>query len=111
MSMNDDRIFQIWNYGVRSTMYQLPIPLAGHCVVVINNKFVVFLGGGIKLFKKNMFKKNFSGTTEFKADDGSPIRMTGPVPTNHVHIYNLDTEAWTTTYLDQAGATLSKGNI
>ena len=53
MSMNDDRIFQIWNYGVRSTMYQLPIPLAGHCVVVINNKFVVFLGGGIKLFKKD----------------------------------------------------------
>ena len=39
---------QIWNYGVRSTMYELPIPLAGHCVVVINNKFVVFLGGGNK---------------------------------------------------------------
>ena len=37
--------------------------------------------------------------------------MTGPVPTNHVHIYNLDTEAWTTTYLDQAGASPQKGNI
>ena len=92
-------------------MYQLPIPLAGHCVVVINNKFVVFLGGGIILFKNDYVSKKFSGTTEFKADDGSPIRMTGPVPTNHVHIYNLDSEVWTTTYLDQAGATLSKGNI
>ena len=37
--------------------------------------------------------------------------MTGPVPTNHVHIYNLDSGAWTTTYLDQAGASLKKGSI
>ena len=36
-------------------MYQLPIPLAGHCVVVINNKFVVFLGGG----NKNVFLEYF----------------------------------------------------
>ena len=28
-------------------MYELPIPLAGHCVVTVNNKYVVFLGGGI----------------------------------------------------------------
>ena len=32
-------------------MYELPIPLAGHCVVVINNKFVVFLGGGVTLLE------------------------------------------------------------
>ena len=51
------------------------------------------------------------GTTKFKADDGSPIMKTGPVPTNHVHIYNLDSEAWTTTYLDQAGASLQKGSF
>ncbi len=48
--------FQIWNYGVRSTMYELPIPLAGHCVVVINNKFVVFLGGGNKYVFLNYFR-------------------------------------------------------
>ena len=35
-------------------MYELPIPLAGHCVVVINNKFVVFLGGGIKLLEDSV---------------------------------------------------------
>ena len=27
-------------------MYELPIPLSGHCVVVLNDKMVVFLGGG-----------------------------------------------------------------
>ena len=27
-------------------MYSLPIPLAGHCVVVLFNRRVVFLGGG-----------------------------------------------------------------
>lgn len=27
-------------------MYELPIPLAGHCVVIISNRHVVFLGGG-----------------------------------------------------------------
>ena len=37
-------------------MYELPIPLAGHCVVVINNKFVVFLGGGIKRLNENLPK-------------------------------------------------------
>ena len=97
-------------------MYELPIPLAGHCVVVINNKFVVFLGGGIKLLEDCVaeicsLSHLLIGTTKFKADDGSPIRMTGPVPTNHVHIYNLDSGAWTTTYLDQAGASLKKGSI
>ena len=37
-------------------MYELPIPLAGHCVVVINNKFVVFLGGGNKYVFLNYFR-------------------------------------------------------
>ena len=95
-------------------MYELPIPLAGHCVVVIQNKHVVFLGGGVNINIEGRGSDNyliFVGTTEFKADDGSPIRMTGPVPTDHVHIYNLDNEAWTTTYLDQAGASLKKGSL
>ena len=39
-------VVQIWNYGVRQSMYSLPIPLAGHCVVVLFNRRVVFLGGG-----------------------------------------------------------------
>ena len=37
--------------------------------------------------------------------------FTGPVPTTHVHIYNLDTDAWTTTYMDQAGETLKMASI
>ena len=39
-------VVQIWNYGVRQSMYSLPIPLAGHRVVVLFNRRVVFLGGG-----------------------------------------------------------------
>ena len=101
-------------YGVRSSMYELPIPLAGHCVVIINNRHVVFLGGGILnvLFISRKSSKSIpKGTTEFREEDGSPLRFTGPVPTNHVHVYNLDTEAWTTTYMDQAGESLKKASI
>ena len=43
-------VVQIWNYGVRQSMYSLPIPLAGHCVVVLFNRRVVFLGGGEVVF-------------------------------------------------------------
>ena len=53
----------------------------------------------------------FKGTTKFREEDGSPLMFTGPVPTTHVHIYNLDTEAWTTTYMDQAGETLKMASI
>ena len=51
------------------------------------------------------------GTTKFRDEDGSPRMFTGPVPTDHVHIYNLDTEAWTTTYMDQAGESLKKASF
>ena len=51
------------------------------------------------------------GTTKFRDEDGSPRMFTGPVPTDHVHIYNLDTEAWTTTYMDQAGEALKKASF
>ena len=96
-------------------MYELPIPLAGHCVVTVNNKYVVFLGGGIhSYFFFALFIPSFlflKGTTKFREEDGSPLMFTGPVPTTHVHIYNLDTEAWTTTYMDQAGETLKMASI
>ena len=75
-------------------MYNLPIPLSGHCVVVINKKFVVFLGGA---------------TTEFK-EDGTVIDNTGPEPTNHIHIYNLDNESWDTTFMEQSN-TLRKMSV
>ena len=76
-------VIQIWSYGVRPSMYNLPIPLSGHCVVVINRKYVVFLGGA---------------TTEFK-EDGTIIANTGPEPTNHIHIYNLVTGIILTLFL------------
>jgi len=82
----------IWNYAVRESMYELPIPLSGHCVVVLNDKMVVFLGGG---------------TTKFKEEDGSVIPMTGPIPSDHVHSYNLDSEAWSTTV---PGMTITNDN-
>ena len=30
---------EIWQYGVKQQMYNLPIPLAGHCVVKLANRF------------------------------------------------------------------------
>ena len=85
---------EVWNYGVRPSMYSLPIPLSGHCVVTVNKRFVVFLGGA---------------TTEFK-EDGTIILNTGPEPTNHIHIYDLDNETWETTFLDQS-STLRKMSV
>ena len=85
---------EVWNYGVRASMYSLPIPLSGHCVVTINRRFVVFLGGA---------------TTEFK-EDGTIILNTGPEPTSHIHIYNLDNESWETTFLGQSN-TLRKMSV
>ena len=84
----------MWNYGVRASMYSLPIPLSGHCVVTINRRFVVFLGGA---------------TTEFK-EDGTIKLNTGPEPTSHIHIYNLDNESWETTFLGQSN-TLRKMSV
>ena len=96
-------------------MHELPIPLAGHCVVTINNKYVVFLGGGMhSYFFYVLCCSQFpvlKGTTKFREEDESPLMFTGPVPTTHVHIYNLDTDAWTTTYMDPAGETLKMASI
>ena len=65
----------------------------------------------ILLFMFCSYLSVLKGTTKFREEDGSPQMLTGPVPTDHVHIYNLDTEAWTTTYMDQAGQALNKANF
>ena len=77
--------FEIWQYGVKQPMHSLPIPLAGHCVVKLANRFVVFLGGA---------------TTRFD-DSGSVIPHMESEPTNHVHVYDLDNEVWATTFRGQ----------
>ena len=77
--------FEIWQYGVKQPMYSLPIPLAGHCVVKLANRFVVFLGGATSRFD----------------DFGSVIPHKDSEPTNHVHVYDLDNEVWATTFRDQ----------
>ena len=97
--------FEIWQYGVRQPQYSLPIPLAGHCVVKLDDRFVVFLGGA---------------TTRFD-EFSSVIPNTGPEPTSHVHVYgefrryctalgnnwnistltDLDNEVWATTFQGQ----------
>ena len=82
-------------------MYELPIPLSGHCVVVLNDKMVVFLGGGTGCpWNKPIVLLTFiiSGTTKFKEEDGSVIPMTGPIPSDHVHSYNLDSEVQKTIF-------------
>ena len=63
--------FEIWEYGVKKPLHELPIPLSGHCVVKVENRFVVFLGGA---------------TTRFD-EFSNVIPNTGPEPTNHVHVY------------------------
>ena len=82
---------EIWKYGVRKTMYSLPIPLSGHCVVIRSNRQVIFLGGGTTQLKT----ETVDGVTDVKA-----VAMTGPEPSDHVHIYHLDNESWRTTVPD-----------
>ena len=77
--------WQIWQYGVKQPLHTLPIPLAGHCVVKLADRFVVFLGGATARFD----------------DSGSVIPHSAPEPTNHVHVYDLDNEVWATTFQDQ----------
>ena len=77
---------EVWTNSVPEAMKELPIALAGHCAVDINNQFVLFIGGG---------------TTEFKAD-GTPVPNSGPVPTDHIHIYNFSSNKWQSTFLEDA---------
>ena len=77
--------FEIWQYGVKQPLHSLPIPLAGHCVVKLANRFVVFLGGATARFD----------------DSGSVIPHKESEPTNHVHVYDLDNEVWATTFRGQ----------
>ena len=70
--------YEIWEYGVKRPLHTLPIPLAGHCVVKVENRFVVFLGGA---------------TTRFD-EFSSVIPHSGPEPTNHVHVYGEVRSGW-----------------
>ena len=49
---------------------------------------------------------SFSGTTEFKTENINnvarlvPVAKTGPIPSDHVHIYNLNNEQWRSSHED-----------
>ena len=62
-------VVQIWNYGVRQSMYSLPIPLAGHCVVVLFNRRVVFLGGGEVVLSAQYSTVQYSTAAEILRHD------------------------------------------
>ena len=52
-----------------------------------------------------------NGVTEVKA-----VPMTGPIPSDHVHMYSLDTQQWKTTvpdhqYLDTSISKMSVGRM
>jgi len=74
----------VWISGVPDNMKSLPMPLAGHCTVELKVKelvegvektitYIVTLGGG---------------TTEVKEDGVTFIENTGPIPSDHVHVYS-----------------------
>ena len=85
----------VWTTGVVDNMKLLPIPLAGHCTVEIQAKelvndveklvtYFVILGGG---------------TTEVKEDGITFVENTGPIPTNHVHVYSTASGGkWSSTF-------------
>ena len=84
----------VWETGVADSLKLLPIPLAGHCTVELKVKelvdgvektisYIVVLGGG---------------TTELKEDGVTFIENTGPIPTDHVHVYNSAKEQWSSTF-------------
>ena len=75
---------EVWNSGVPEAMKRLPIPLTGHCVVDINTRYVLVIGGGTTLVDE---KGNFIMNSE-------------PEPTNHLHLYDFDKNVWHSTYDD-----------
>eukprot|EP00092_Neocalanus_flemingeri_P033170 GFUD01036072.1.p1 GENE.GFUD01036072.1~~GFUD01036072.1.p1 ORF type:complete len:565 (-),score=103.40 GFUD01036072.1:48-1742(-) len=84
----------VWDTAVPESMKLLPIPLTGHCTVEVkvdefdaNGKqksilYFVLIGGG---------------TTEIK-EDGTFVENTGPIPTNHVHVFNTGQNKWSSTF-------------
>ena len=56
-------------------MYELPIPLAGHCVVVIQNKHVVFLGGGMNINIEGRGSVNYLIFSISQAQQNSKLMM------------------------------------
>ena len=84
----------------------LPIPLTGHCAVQINiagdGTNIVVIGGG---------------TTEVKEDGNGVtfVQNTGPIPTDHVHVYSFSTNKWSSTFAESSLVTgtkvLKKSNI
>ena len=64
----------------------------------------------------------FVGTTELKLEttngvtEVKAVPMTGPIPSDHVHMYSLDTQQWKTTvpdhqYLDTSISKMSVGRM
>jgi len=85
---------EVWETGVITSMKFLPIPLAGHCAVEVtvkedvdgvekNVNHIVLIGGG---------------TTEIKEDGLTFVENSGPVPTDHVHVYTTSKNSWSSTF-------------
>ena len=67
---------QIWNNVVPDGMKELPIPLSGHCSVMINSNKVLIIGG-----------ETTDGVNEEWLDRYSAHHVT-----DHVHIYKFSTD-------------------
>lgn len=72
---------QIWNNVVPDGMKELPIPLSGHCSVMINSNKVLIIGG-----------ETTDGVNEEWLDRYSAHHVT-----DHVHIYKFSTDKWYST--------------
>merc|ERR1712130_1008631 len=71
------KYIEVWNNAVPNGMKLLPMPLAGHCSVDMDD-LVLVIGGG---------------TNEMK-EDGTFVHNSGPIPTNHIHLYDKTTDQW-----------------
>ena len=85
----------LWDNVVPQQMKRLPIPLTGHCVVDISPRLILILGGSTPAFDWR----------------GRRITSSGPVPTNHVHIYDFDHQSWLSTSLLDQEANLTRNQI
>ena len=73
---------EVWNRGVKDNMKQLPMPLTGHCALELSLKEMV---NGVEKNVKHVIVIG-GGTTAIN-EDGTFDLYSGPLPTNHVHLY------------------------
>ena len=87
----------VWENVVPEGMKKLPIPLTGHCAVIINDRYVLVIGGA----------------TLQTNPDGSFVAFSRQEISNHVHLYDFSKDTWasTVTNSQRDGKALNKIRI